>query len=282
MKYSSRFFLYAPLGVFLVLLAVVGIRWWVMADALSDRLAAANGHEIMPGVTMRFAARSITGFPFSLDAQFRNVSFTLATPSGATRWQSEKFASHALTYGRDETIFEAAGHQNLDWTGPDGRSHALAFAVGALRASAIARDGELIRFDLDLVGFGAKAFTAQRLQLHARQSARDRIDVKAMLEAPRPAAGQCALLGERVAQIEIAAAIDEAATFGPLLGGKQDWQSAVGQMHRMGGGVRALDVTLAPAKGANTPSKDIRKNLAAIPAETLFEITPLTAALCGG
>jgi hypothetical protein len=164
MKYSSRFFLYAPLAVFLVLAVVVGAHWWVKASALSQRLAALNGYEAMPGVTVSFGAKKIGGFPFSLDTELSDFTLTVATPNGPTRWYSEKFAMHALTYGRDETIFEAAGRQRLDW-----RGHTLDFAVGALRASAILSHGSLARFDLDLVGFGSKAFTAQRLQLHARR-----------------------------------------------------------------------------------------------------------------
>jgi hypothetical protein len=169
MKYSSRFFLYAPLGVFLLLFAIAGVRWWMLASAWSQRLDAMNGHEIMPGVRLLFTGKHISGFPFSLETQLDDLALSAATPRGYTNWISEKFAMHGLTYGRDETIFEAAGHQMLDWAGPDGTRHELRFAVGSLRASAIRAHGELTRFDLDLIGFGSDAFTAQRLQFHARR-----------------------------------------------------------------------------------------------------------------
>jgi hypothetical protein len=167
MKYSSRFFLYAPLGVFLLLCVAAGVHWWLLASALSHRLAAVNGHAVMPGVTVSFATKKIGGFPFSLDTEFTDFAISVATPHGPTRWRSEKFALHALTYGRDETIFEAAGKQRLEW----GEGRRLDFAVGALRASAIVQHEGLDRFDLDLIGFGSNAFIAQRLQLHTRQDA---------------------------------------------------------------------------------------------------------------
>jgi hypothetical protein len=286
MKYSSRFFLYAPVGVFLILFAIAGVRWWMLASAWSDRLAALNGHEVMPGVTLHFASKSIGGFPFTLETDLNGVSLAIATPAGPTRWTSERFALHALTYGRDEQIFEAAGHQTLEWTGTDGRRRILAFAVGSLRASAIARNGELNRFDLDLIGFGSRDFIAQRLQFHARQSARDRIDLEATAISPRPSAGQCPLLESRLAQIQITAAIDQAAALGPLLGGGEDWQAAMGKMRKIGGGVRALDISVLPQKGVaaaalKSASHQIQQNLAAMSAETLFEISPLTNAICG-
>ena len=63
MNYSSRFFLYAPLGLFLSLALGVGIHWWVVASAFSDRLAAWNGHEIVPGVTLRMPRAAFPVFP---------------------------------------------------------------------------------------------------------------------------------------------------------------------------------------------------------------------------
>lgn len=284
MKYSSRFFLYAPVGVFLILFVIAGVRWWMLASAWSDRLEAVNGHEVIPGVTLHFAAKKIYGFPFTLETQLKDVSLVVATPAGPTRWSSEKFALHALTYGRDETIFEAAGHQVLEWTGADGRRRVLPFAVGSLRASAIAKNSELVRFDLDLVGFGSKDFTAQRLQLHARQSARDRIDLEAMALAPRPQ--QCPLLNDSTAQFVMTAAIDQATTLGPLLGGAEDWPTAMGKMRRRGGGIRFIDIALSPQKGTapdtlKSASHQIRQDLTAMPAEALFEVAPLTNAICG-
>ncbi|HUO98542.1 MAG TPA: DUF2125 domain-containing protein [Rhizomicrobium sp.] len=229
MKYSSRFFLYAPLGVFLALLAIAGVHWWILASRLGDWLDAHNGREVMPGVTMQFAARQITGFPFSLDTEFSDFAINVATPSGPTRWRSGKFAMHALTYGRDETIFEAAGHQRLEWTDQGRTRHILAFAVGALHASAIVHHEGLDRFDLDLVGLGSKAFTAQRLQLHARQNAKT-----TQIFVTADGLTGCARSSLRY---EASLTIDEA--FERLQIGGESWSDAVAAWRAAGGTARS-------------------------------------------
>ena len=225
MKYSSRFFLWTPLGVFLALLAAAGIHWWVLASRLGAWLDAHNGGTVMPGVTMAFDSRSITGFPFSLDTEFHGVSFTVATPDGPTRWRSEHFAMHGLTYGRDETIFEAAGHQRLTWIDQGGSSHALDFAVGALHASAIVHRQGLDRFDLDLIGFGSKAFTAQRLQLHARQDAKAAqlfIAADGLSNCPR-------------GRFRYAATVSAEQAFARLQRAEQSWPEAIAAWRAAGG-----------------------------------------------
>jgi Uncharacterized protein conserved in bacteria len=225
MKYSSRFFLYAPLGVFLLLCVAAGVHWWLLASALSSRLAAVNGHAVMPGVTVSFAAKKISGFPFSLDTEFTDFAVSVATPHGPTRWRTEKFALHALTYGRDETIFEAAGKQQLMW----GAGRRLDFAVGALRASAILRRGALDRFDLDLIGFGSKAFIAQQLQVHARQEGG-----ALQLFVASDGVTNC-----RRAALRTAATVTKAEAFGHLQRAEESWTEAIARWRAQGGTVAA-------------------------------------------
>ena len=43
-KYSSRFWLYAPITVFLIIAAATMIHWWTVAGAFDKKLAAAKGH----------------------------------------------------------------------------------------------------------------------------------------------------------------------------------------------------------------------------------------------
>ncbi len=165
MKYSSRFFLYAPLALFLSLAAGTGVYWWIVAGALSARLDAMNGREAMPGVTLRFTSKSVSGFPFNLDVLFAGLSVTVKTPHGPASWTTEKFAMHGLTYGREQFIYEAAGRQALRWTDLAGKPHAMPFEVGDLHASTISGRARLSRFDLDCVGFGSPALTAGRVQI---------------------------------------------------------------------------------------------------------------------
>ena len=76
---------------------------------------------------------------------------------GPSPGQSEKFALHALTYGRRQDIYEAAGQQTLSLDGwrRQTASHHLSCPV-ALRASAIIDAKGLARFDLDMVDAGGK------------------------------------------------------------------------------------------------------------------------------
>lgn len=82
MKYSSRFFLYAPLVLFLALATGVGVYWWTVADALSRKLDSLNGRPSVPGVTMYFSSKKISGFPFNLDVVFQDFRIEVATDHG--------------------------------------------------------------------------------------------------------------------------------------------------------------------------------------------------------
>jgi len=282
MKYSSRVFLYAPLGVFLVLLAIAGIHWWIEASALADWLNARNGREIMPGVKLSYTERHTTGFPFSLDTEMHDVRLTLATRTGPLEWRTEKFAMHALAYGRDETIFEAAGHQTLLWPADAGTGGRLSFAVGALRASAIRSRGELERFDLDILGFGSGAFTAQRLQLHLRHVA-DRLDTFVEMDGVRPAGGLCPALGEQITRAELKGDILAADAFAGVRRGDEAFQSALAAWRKAHGMVQMQALTLAPhnaARGDENWLASLGNGLRLIPAETLLPAAP--RALCLG
>src|SRR5215472_12801685 len=88
MNYSSRFFLYAPLALFLLLAAGASAVWWREASALSARLDALNGHEAMPGVTLRFASKTVGGFPFNIDVVFKDFRVEIRTPHGPSIWRA--------------------------------------------------------------------------------------------------------------------------------------------------------------------------------------------------
>lgn len=278
MTYSSRFFLYAPFGLFLAIALGVGVHWWLAASALSARLQAINGRQIVPGATMRFASRRIAGFPFSLDTVFRGVSFRVDTPHGPTQWRPEEFAMHALTYGRDETIFEAAGKQELSWTKNDGSKRTLVFAVGSLHASAVRDGGGLARFDLDIVGFGSRALTAQRLQFHVRRNAHDGLDFIVTADGVRPLRGSCPELGDKPVSGELTGTITKARALTPLLAGRLDWGTAIAHW-RSTRGTAAIEV-FRLASSADQVSR-LRTAFVEMPAERLGTLPGLTDAVCG-
>ena len=250
MRYSSRFFLYAPLALVAILFVAAGWHWWSVASTFSARLEAVNGREIMPGVLFQYRSKRITGFPFSLDGELSDVTLAMGTVTGTTIWHSEKFAMHRLTYGRNEAIFEAAGRQSLEWGGKR-----LDFAIGALHASAILKQQSLVRFDLDLMGLGSAPLTARRLQLHARLNGPN---AEILMEADGIAAKACRV----PAKIRVIATITQAGSLMPLLSGERYWAEGLAAWRRNGGVV----TTAAP--------------FAKVPAESLPGIEALLLAAC--
>jgi hypothetical protein len=168
-KYSSRFWLYAPISAFLLLAVAAMAHWWILAGAFEKKLAAIKGHEAIPGVTLDWDTVEVGGFPFRIDAAFTNFRAEGAGARGPFAWKSEKFALHALTYGRRQVIYEAAGRQALRFALTDGVSSSLSFQVGSLRASRINTARGLARFDFDMADAGESGWALSRFQFHMRR-----------------------------------------------------------------------------------------------------------------
>ena len=249
MRYSSRFFLYAPLALFLALAAGASVMWWREASALSARLDAMNGREAVPGVTLHFASKSVGGFPFNLDIVFADFHVDVATPHGSSSWHSEKFAAHALTYGREQMIFEAAGRQMLGWTDLKGAAHTMPFEVGEMHASAILGARGLSRFDLDVIGFGSPALTAARVQIHARATPDgNAIDIAAAADAVHLSPRLSSLFGGDITQIHLNASAASARAFDGLRAGKTDWVSALETWRKADGVLHVSDLEISWAR----------------------------------
>jgi hypothetical protein len=242
MKYSSRFWLYAPLVLFLALAAWAMSHWWFMASALDKKLKAMNGHQAVPGVTLSWDSQTLSGFPFRLDVVFTNFTAHAEGPRGPLIWHSDRFAMHALTYGRTQGIFEAAGPQTLSWSDADGAHHQLSFLPGSLRASAIADSKGLTRFDLDMLDASGKdsdgaAFTVGRAQLHARRDPKsDALDLNvSAVEAKDPATP----FGDHIQNMEIYAQATQGSAFARLLAGQAGWMDAIMAWRHQGGAITA-------------------------------------------
>lgn len=249
MRYSSRFFLYAPLALFLAIAVAAGVIWWRAADALSARLDALNGHEAMPGVTLHFASKTVGGFPFNLDVVLQDLRIDVATPHGASFWTAEKFALHALTYGREQMIFEAAGRQALSWTDARGGKHAMPFEVGEMHASAITGERGLSRFDLDIIGFGSPALTAARVQWHARLApGGTAVEIAAEADAVHLSPRLSSLFGDDIKTIRLNATAAPSRALDGLRAGTTDWVSAAETWRKAGGAVRISDLEISWAK----------------------------------
>jgi hypothetical protein len=235
MNYSSRFWLYAPVCTFLILAAAAGVHWWIVADAFEKRLAALKGQQAVPGITLDWDKVDVGGFPFRIDADFVNLRIGGAAPHGPFAWQSEKFALHALTYGRAKTVYEAAGRQQVSWTDAAGAAHSESFLPGSFRASSIRNDKGLTRADLDIIGLGARDFTIGRLQFHMRRDP-DGTDLDLMLRADD--------FGKRKL-VQVYATLTHANTLTSLLSGETSWPEADANWRGQGGTAR-LSQVVAP------------------------------------
>lgn len=233
MRYSSRFFLYAPVALLLLLAISVMVWWKISASSFDARLAADNGREIMPGVHMHFVAKSIGGFPFRIDSVFDGFSLEVQTRTGPLVWHAEHFAMHALTYGPNRQVFEAAGVQTLTWTDSDGVHHRYSFVPGSLRASASILDHHLARFDVDAVAINSPVLTGARVQFHMRQApGHDALDFAVSGDNLRLASEGSSQLTE---QSSISGTLAPAVPLAALMGGKMDWRNAA-ESWRLDGG----------------------------------------------
>ncbi|MGD0190476.1 MAG: DUF2125 domain-containing protein [Rhizomicrobium sp.] len=227
MNYSHRFFLYAPVAAFLLIALAVMIWWNVAATAFDRHLSMDNGREVMPGIRMTYASKSTSGFPFSLDTVLDHVTFDVQTRTGPLQWQSEHFAIHALTYGPQQQIFEAAGQQTLSWTDSYGQFHRVTFLPGSLRASAIVSHGRLARFDLDAVAVASRDFAANRIQFHIRHAPdRDALQFAVSGDNVRLAPDLRAGFGPVIGTARIEGDLEPALSVQPLLSGDADWRTA--------------------------------------------------------
>jgi hypothetical protein len=241
MRYSSRFFLYAPVVMFLSLAAAVMVWWWIAATALDKQLDAVNGREAMPGVKISFASKKIAGFPFRLDTLLENLRIEVATTQGPLVWRTEHFASHALNYGRDQAVYEAAGRQDISWRDDDGKPHDFNFEAGWLRASSIAAGGKLARFDLDIVELASPDLGAGRIQFHMRRDpTADALDVALSGDTVKLAPDLQAGFGDTLSHLLLTGKLASGQSFAALLSGRTDWRRAT-ENWRTHGGALAID-----------------------------------------
>ena len=229
MRYSSRFWLYAPVTAVLILAAAVAIHWWFAAQTFETALAAAKGHEAAPGITVDWSKVDVGGFPFRIDADFENFSVAGAAARGPFVWKSDQFALHTLTYGRRKTVYEAAGSQHLQWVASDGKVHRADFLPGTMRASSTTDARGLARADLDIVDADGQGFSARRLQFHMRRDP-DGKDLDVMAKAE-----DFTGFGEKAPTAEAYFTLTDSAALMPLLKGEAFWPDVVRAWQDMGG-----------------------------------------------
>ena len=210
MSYSSRIYIYGPVGLLLLIIMLYSVFWRVQADTLSARLDRANGGEVIPGVTFAFAGKTVGGYPFRLDAVLSGVTFAHQSAEGETAWRTEQLALHAQSYNLDRYIFEVTGLQSLARPPvmPGNVPRVIYLTPAIARASAILNAGRLARFDMDLWEPQAKDatqgadpkrnFSADRAQLHLLARPDDTIDVAAQINNAHIGAGYTATAADIV------------------------------------------------------------------------------------
>jgi hypothetical protein len=268
MRYSSRFWLYAPLALFLALAVAAMANWWILAKDLDRRLTAMNGHQAVPGVTVSWKSKTIAGFPFRLDVVFEGLQVRAGAPRGPIIWNSEHFALHALTYGRTQDIFEAAGQQSLAWTDAGNLRHRIAFLPATLRASVISGTKGVSRFDLDILDAGGKTadgapFTLARAQLHLRKDPKtDALDFMISgLEANTPQT----VFGNHARKLEIYGRITEGAAFARLLAGQSGLMDALMAWKHRGGKIITDKAEIdSTAMAVKAPGPELEPGLRAL------------------
>lgn len=235
MRYSHRFFLYAPVGVIIALAAGVIAYWFVTANAFSKQLEALNGHEVAPGVRFHYTSKSIGGFPFRVDAELENMRVDIATPHGPAAWSTEHFALHMLDYGRLQLVFEAAGKQIVRWHDTNGEPRGLEFVPALLRASASVGGGAPKRFDLELYGAATAPLGVAHTELHMRQDPKaDALDVVFIADDVHLAPELRTALGDVISKLRLNGTLAPASPWNAFLSGKIGWKTAA-ERWRSGG-----------------------------------------------
>jgi hypothetical protein len=233
MNYSSRFWLYAPITSFLIIAAAVMAYWWVTADAFEKKLAAMKDHTAVPGIRLDWDSVEVGGFPFRVDASFKNFRVLGRGAHGDFTWKTDKLALHALTYDRRKTVYEAGGAQRMDWTDAAGKHHLANLIAGSLRASSVQDDNGLRRFDMDGMNLvsqdftlnRAREFTIARFQFHMRRSPNGK-NPDLMLRAEN-------WNGKKLVQAY--ATLSPGAPLMPLMAGNAVWPEAIAKWKAQGG-----------------------------------------------
>ncbi len=246
--------MYGPVALLVLLVAGYSLYWQACADTLRAELDAANGREIMPGVTFAFAEKTVGGYPFRLDAVLSGVTFAHKSAQGETAWRTEKLALHMQSYGAGHFLFEAAGLQSFAWPDANGISRVLYVTPGTARASAILHDGKLYRFDLDVAEAEVQdaALTARqgrnvavkRAQFHLRAREDRAVDIAIKLEGARIGPGFTPALGADLPLFMLNGSLSHGETLEALLADKDSGANASEAWRKAGGAFDVSELSL--------------------------------------
>jgi hypothetical protein len=219
-------------------------NWWFKATALAARLEAINGHEIMPGVRISFAEKRLSGFPFRMDTILKNLRVEMAEVGGPVVWTSDGFAMHTLAYGQVQAILEAGGRQTVSWRDANGGAHSFAFLPGTFRASALLQQGELIRFDSEIVDLDGAEFRAANAQLHARAMGNG-LDIYFKMQNARVSGGYARSLGPDITSLVASGHMTRGSALEALRRGTQAPEAALENWRQADGTIVVSELSIA-------------------------------------
>jgi len=261
MNYSSRLFLYGPVGLFATLVIAMMVYWWVASNTLSKTLDRWNGHEVAPGVHLSFSKKAMSGFPFRVDSQLDGLRIEVQTSHGPTVWNAEHFALHSLAYGSGQYVFEAAGKQSVQWHDDRGQLHEYDFLPGTLRASSISDREGLARFDIQVLDASSADISATRVEFHIRRNPTiDGYDLAATADGVHFSPDLGAPFSTDLKHFASITLISPGSSFAKFLDGRSGWRPAVQDWHKRDGGLKIDSLELAwgdlDAKGAGALTVD--------------------------
>ena len=296
MSYSHRIFIYGPVGLLLLVVILYSVFWRVEADMLAAKLDSANGGEIIPGVVFAFAEKSIGGYPFRLDVVLSGVTFSNRGAAGETAWRTEKLAMHAMTYQSNLYVFESAGLQSIALPAPQGQPPRVTYITpGIARASALLRDGQLQRIDVDVwqaegrdaspTADPKRTFSAARAQLHLLNRMDDSIDVAMRVEGANLGEAYRPKLGGALPLFDLRGKLSQSRELTDIQRGQKSPFDTVEQWRQKGGllAVEKLSLDWAGIKGdlSGTLGFDAAHRLDGVLLGT-FDAASLVGALTGG
>lgn len=262
-KPPSRFWLYAPYGLFAAAIMAWSLVWLWISHQTADRMDEAARRLRAQGWRIQWAERQIGGYPFRLNVRLAGV--TLVEPSG---WGVIAPAVKAEAYAFAPSHWVALADQGVQIQRPSGgpvtvTGQALRLSLNPIAGQALpqaALEGWKLTFATPVGGRAFAVSAADHAALYLRPLARDGGEFQLQLTTATPTAG--GLLARLSAARPVSLVWDETLTHASALSGR-DWPSAVRAWSRAGGELSLAhgeidtgQVTLTAQSGRLTVSDD--------------------------
>ncbi|QUD86916.1 DUF2125 domain-containing protein [Phenylobacterium montanum] len=236
-KPPSRFWLYAPYGLALVLALGWSLAWVAIRQVAVDRLDQTAARLKAEGWTVAWSSRSVGGYPFRLLVELDQPR--IAEPSG---WSLAAPQIRAEAYAFDPGRWVMLAPQGLTLTRPLGgpiRIDGQAIKAGFTHLSGqavpqLALEGQALTLEPQAGGQPLPISRADRLALYVRPLPGDRAEFQLQLKGAAPIPG--ALLARISDAKPVDLIWDETLSHVSQLGGR-DWPSAVRRWSQAGGTV---------------------------------------------